>query len=581
MADKRLQEVLDESIDTSVGFEAKDDGFNINAMYWLTNSNNIIPPWWSRNRDIKLTSFWKETNQLSTAVYAAQSKLVGIPFRVVARDPTIPDHVDEAVEITYMISAGSEFLKGWTVAYAKFIEDLLTQDNGAFLEVIGDGLADGPIIGKPFSVRHLDSSRCQRTSNPEFPVLYTAEDDKMYALHWTRVISMAQMPSARRDMRGVGLCAVSRASLIAQTLLDISIYKQELLGSRPANMMLIGKGITGKQIEEAFMYAARESQNAGLKRYARTIAIGSENPDIDIKRVDLKTMEPFDEETTTTLGMFAIAAAFGMDAGELWPMGGGAVNKADSALRRLRSRGKLPAQTTSDLALQFNMKVVPPYLKVMFDFKDDEEDQQRALIRDIRGRNRERDIGTGTINTRTARQRMLEDGDLSRVDFVLMEAEDGRLPDGTTIEVLYHSTDPVFNRHLGSNNGAALLIMADNDQDEAIADLQERRSGALKELSMTTSARKKEQLKLSVAALNWLEEKYHKQDLLSLPEVPIQNRRSGSQITRLTSVNIDGDIPEEDSPSGESPELEVEAEEISVDSDKQTRRGKLWRRMLP
>jgi hypothetical protein len=158
---------------------------------------------------------------------------------------------------------------------------------------------------------------------------------------------------------------------------------------------------------------------------------------------------------------------------------------------------------------------------------------------------------------------MVEDGDMSRIDFELMEAEDGRMPDGTTIEVLYHSPDPVFKRHL--NGAADLLIISDNDKEEAVTDLQTRRSNALLELATTTSARKRDLLKLSVAALNWVEEKYHKQDLLSLPEVPVQNRRAGNQITRLTSVNIDGDIPEdgEEFPNGESEEA-TEQEMVGV-----------------
>ncbi len=463
---------------------------------------------------------------------------------VVARDPTNDRHVVEATETTYMLNAGSEFAKTWSVAYSKFVEDLLTQDNGAFLEVIGDGFADGPIEGAPIAVRHLDSFRCTRTANPEFPVVYLAEDDKRYKIHWSRVIMMAQMPSPRREMHGVGLCAVSRACYIAQNLLDIIVYKQEQLGSRPPNLLLIGQGITGKQIMEAFRSMKEETSNVGLSRYSKIVAIGSENPDINIEKLDLKSMEPFDEETSITLGMFAIAGAFGMDASEIWPTSGGSASKADSALKRLRSRGKLPAQTTSDLAMQFNMKVVPPYLEVKFDFKDDEEDQQRALIRDIRGRNRERDLGTGVVDERTARQNMLNDGDLGRKDFELMELDDGRLPDGTNVGVLFFSADPLYRRHLATDNGADLLLVDSNEIEESVIDIQLRRNGAFKELAATTSTGKRDKLKITLSTLDWLENQYHERHLRALPDVPLQNRRASSQITRLTTVNIDGDAPD-------------------------------------
>ncbi len=70
---KQLQQIVDQSITESTGFVAKEEEFDINALGWLTRSNEIIPPWWSRARDRKLTSFWKESNHLSLAAYSAQS----------------------------------------------------------------------------------------------------------------------------------------------------------------------------------------------------------------------------------------------------------------------------------------------------------------------------------------------------------------------------------------------------------------------------------------------------------------------------------------------------------------------------
>jgi hypothetical protein len=269
--------------------------------------------------------------------------------------------------------------------------------------------------------------------------------------------------------------------------------------------MLVGKGVTGEQLMEAFSLVEQESNNAGQSRYSKMVAIGSENPDIAVERVDLNHMDPFDEETSLTLGMYAIAAAFGMDAGELWPESSGG-SKGDTALKRTRSRGKFPAQTTAAVAAQFNYKVIPPHLQMRFDFKDDEEDQQRAMIRDIRGRNRQREISSGTVNVTTARQVMHDDGDLERVLLEQMELADGRLADGSPVGVLFHDADPVYKRHLSFPFD--VLVTNDNDPDMALTAIQKNKSASLNEWANTTSGSKRDKLRLAYGALDWIESKY-------------------------------------------------------------------------
>ena len=478
--------------------------FGIGAM---AKAGELLPPWWSTRRDLELSAFWKRSPHLSSALYNAQAKLVGIPLQVVARDPTIPEHREQAMDMTIYINESSEFNKSWHVTYAKFMEDLLTQDNGAFIEVIGAGLADGPLFGPGMGMRHLDARRCTRTSNPIYPVLYLAEDNKKYKLHWTRVIQMSQMPSPRAEMHGIGFCAISRAVDIAQNLVDIAIYKQERLGSRPPNMVLLGQGITGQQIMEAFVAGEQEASNRNQTRYSRTVAIGSESPEIDMKVVELSHLDPFDEETSTNLGMYAIALAFGIDAGELWPGQRGSTNQVDANIRRLTTRGKLPAQTTSEITTQINQKVLPPHLRCVFDLPDDEENQQRALIKDIRARNRDRDISSGTITTRAARQQALSYQDIDRATFNSLELGDGRLSDGRPIEILFFEPSPPYSKHLNFSP-VNPLDYTQNDIEDMLPMIHERMANVLTELAVTTSASKEEKLAESYSALVWLEKKY-------------------------------------------------------------------------
>jgi hypothetical protein len=536
MPNARIIDIVERSQDEATGYKPADEGSDgsnrVDLLVGLAKAGQQLPPWWSTSRDRELSRFWKESNHLSLAVYNAQSKLVSLPFEVVARDQTNDMHVLQANELTFLLTSGTQFGETWGSAYARFVEDLLTQDNGGFMEIIGGGNPDGPIVGMPTSVRHLDSQRCTRRADPIYPVRYYAEDGKRYLIHWTRVVYLSQMPSARTDMNGVGLCAVSRVADVAQNLMDILYYKQERLGSRPPNSLIVGKGVTGRQIMEAFYTAAQEASNAGSSRYSKTVAIGSENPDIEIDLIDLNHMEPFDEETSLNLGMYAIASAFGMDVQELWPtLTGG--SSGDASLRRSRSRGKFPAQTTAAVEAQFNYKVMPPHLKLRFDFKDDEEDQQRASIRDIRGRNRQREISSGTVNVATARQFMHDDGDLDRVLLENMELEDGRLGDGSPVGILFYEDDPVYKRHLSFSFD--VLVFNDNDPEAALTEIQKAKTGVLQEWAVTTSASKKDKLRLANGALTWAEKKYEK--LLIQPEPdspngePPKQEATGQQVT--------------------------------------------------
>lgn len=547
----------------SDGEEISSSGLSV--MTWLVQAGELLPPWWSKSRDRKLTTVWRDNNHLSLAIYNTQAKLVGIPFKIVPYDYSNQDHIQEAHEIQYALEVTAQFGRGWSEAYSRFIEDLLTTDNGAFMEIIGRGRPDGPIVGIPLTVRHLDSLRCDRTGDNEFPVIYHGNDGKMYKLHWTRVIFTSQMPSSRQEMFGVGFCGVSRCIDVATTLVDMVRYKQERLGSRPMNQILVGKGITAQNIMEALARVEGSLTDRGFSRYAKTVAIGSENPDIGLERLDLTHKDPFDEEVNTNLGMFAIAAALGMDADEIWPTSGrsGGGSAGDANLRRIRSRGRLPQQLTANISKQFDFKFLPPYLHMEFDFRDDEQDQQEAIIKDIRGRNRERDLGTGSINVRGARIQMLSDSDLSQSSFDQMELTDGRLPDGTSISSLYFDDDPVFVEFLRFiphplqivNNiraeeidpftGQTVVVLSEEKADDVVASIQTQREVVLSALANTLSLRTKLKIHACYYALDWLEEQYNKAVGRVLPHVPMQRRSS------RTDIRV---VPAEESPEGQSAE---------------------------
>lgn len=502
----------------------------IGTLVWLADAGELAPSWWSKARDKYLTKFWKKSNHLSLVIYNAQSKLAGIPFVIEADDPSVTSHVAMAEMITKTLSIGSEYAQGISTALERFYEDLLTQDNGAFLEVleyrkdpIDQRDLSEPIRGTPIAVRHLDSFRCTRTSNPDYPVMYLSpRDNKLYKYHWSRVMYMSQMTSSRAEMNGVGFCAVSRSMQVAQTAIDVLTYKQERLGSRPANQILVGKGITGKTIANAIRQSQAAMNNRGLTRFAALVALGSANPEIGLDVINLNHMDPFDERTSIQFAMYAIAGAFGLDVTEVWPVAGsGGGGEGSAKIQNMRARGKLPAQVTEALAHQFNTKFLPPYLTMRFDFRDDEEDQQRAIIRDIRGRQRERDIGNGSLTVRAARQEMVKDGDVSRAAYEEMEWASGRLADGGSIYTLFFSDGPMSDMvDLGYSNP---LDFGNIDLDEAKSRVAQARSMILTALAGTRAAPYIRELKRHLYLLEWYERDLQKNLAFQAREEAVEN----------------------------------------------------------
>ena len=207
-----LDALIDQSRSQSVQSDtAKPESGGVFTVNWMAKAGAYLPAWWSPKRDKQLRKFWKKSDHLSGAIYAMESKMTAIPRRVVARDQSVKEHIEQAKYMTEVVEKGAQFGEGWEVFFGRFVEDLLTQDNGVFGEIIGDGPKSGPVIGAPISVAHLDSDRCTRTGNIDYPVVFRDTDGKKYKLHYSRVMFMSQMSSPIKEMYGVGFCAVSRA----------------------------------------------------------------------------------------------------------------------------------------------------------------------------------------------------------------------------------------------------------------------------------------------------------------------------------------------------------------------------------
>lgn len=562
MADNGTQAAIDQTVQSRVKSDALDYG-GIDILPLLVRAGELVPAWWSRARDMELSRLWKRSDHISGAISMFQTKTASVPLKVVPRDSSIKRWVKLADQYNQILVEGSDFGGGWhTSLCLKAVEDYLTQDNGFFIEVIGYGRKDGPIVGVPLGMAHLDAQNCQRTSSPEYPVIYTDTDGRRYKLHASRVIFSSAMPSSRARMHGVGFSPLSRMVATAQHLVDIATYEQEKLGSRPPRQAIIAEsGISAENVVTAFLMAENSMDNQSLGRYAKTVVVGPKvaasqaNP-IKLNLIDLNsTPDGFSKTESITLGMFLIALALNIPPRWIWPATQAGATKADAMFQHVAGMGggiglllKIFQQLIggSDKG-NITGKFLPPGLALIFDFQDDEQDRAKAEIGKLRAENRANDLTSGVIDVRVARQQALEAGDISEAQYNDLELKDGRLPGGEDVLTLFYSADPDMQRLLSLSVGDPLDVQSNLDNADFVLDrIRDQRLQAQVALVNVDRANQRAMAEQAVAALTALEKMY------------LEAR--GQQQAEISQG-------ETESPVNEQPENEVEDEGGSSEED--------------
>ena len=492
MAARSKNSNLQAAIDNSVRQEIKEDVDNGGSLlFMLAGQNGAIAPWWSRRRDVQLRELLKQSDHLSGAMYNLCTKIAAIPLRITPKDRSIRQHVILADEYTDYFRNYTEFGAGWEHFISKWVEEYHSQDNGAFVEFVADGASDTPVSGMIYSMNVLDAAQCTRTSNPEFPVVYTDKYGRRYKMHHTRIAAISQSPSPRYDMNNVGFSAVSRCITTAQNLIDIAVYKQERMGSRPSQGILItGGGLDPDDLENAMAVGSMNDSEAGLSRYSTYTVVGNKNylnPTLEQVRLN-DAPEWFNERDSTVLGMAVIAMAFGVDARELFPSIDSGSSKAEAIITHIKQRGKGPGHIISVLEHMLNTKVLPDYLMAEFDFQDDSQDRQSAEIGSVRSYTRVRNIQARVTDPRVERQLMLDRGEITQAQFEELELIDGRLDTGVSVEVLFYSEDEDYKQWLG---------------DCTEANAEEKKIEIMKFLVGTRAAESIRKARRAIAAIEW------------------------------------------------------------------------------
>jgi hypothetical protein len=565
------------SVENTVPFDFVEDvnpGFSSAMINWVVPSRDQEPAWWSPSRDEWLRSYWKDVDALKTAVGTFVDKTLSIPFTIQPVDHSINRHVKLAGEIDSDLRRNSGTIaqgpmRGLKDTLTAFVIDYLTQDNGAFMFIMGNDNSSIPIVGRPTGLLHLDSARCQRTGNPQFPVLYThqmKDGIEYFKIHYTRIIDIANLSSPDADMYGVGVCPISCCTMAAGEIRDIYRYSQEKFGSRPPRQILYAEtGATIEMLTSAIQHWQHKLDMENQTHFGGTLVVAPKNASATLKlaKLDLSNApDGFDRQEAIMQDKAEVAAAFGLDLLDLaMAFGIQGQTRANADVQTRKGRGKGPGALIEALIDKMNAKYLPKSLQAMADNIDDDQDSQRAEIMNTRSQAYARQLQFGIRENRSTRSDMLASGEINQTQFEELELSDGRLPSGITVSALFHSKEEPFKSWLNLGVKDPTNIY-DNESDKILVEIGKAKSRILEEIIVAASSDLiLKDGKQAMAALEMLEKEYNKPDLSMSEEENDASLAANSTNENQSSRKID-----RSELSGSGTERKIQSQNTTQDS---------------
>lgn len=423
-------------------------------MITLGQAADAVEPWspiYPNRRDRYLKAFSRQETMVSNAIYTLKTRMQTLNHEI--NGP--PRAKAAAMKLLKSPGLGDSFLS----LTGKVVDDLLTSDNGAFVEKWGPGnpttdLGDRPVVG----FGHLDSRLCWRTFDPEYPVIYTnPQKNTRHKLHRSRVIMTADNVQPIELARGIGFCAVSRALQWIKIIRDIVTYRDEKVSGRFTRAIGMAKGVTRDQLAGALQANEEDAVNAGWVIYKGIPILAAPGmqagTDIDLILKDLASIpDGFEFESDVTLYAYILAWAFGTDAREFWPATASGATKGDATVQNMKSRGKGIGFLIQTLEWMWR-QCLPEVVTFEYDYSDDEQDKVVADIHKVK---------VDTLNVLVTR------GAISPLEMRALAIADGIInPDVLdSLELPADSDDAPGGPQLDAPPGDAADTQADEDEPD-------------------------------------------------------------------------------------------------------------------
>lgn len=448
---------LADTIDSSV--QTPDHKGTRNLIWRLAYYDKIVPEWWTTKRDKFFREYWPTESFLASAIYSIANRNAAFGWTL--------HGLDEDVEYAQQMLQFMNFGDGWQQSITKFSVDYVSQDNGSFLEVIrpakvkfDDKILPGikqryendfeqwytidngkrvSLAGKDFDVfdspldlpiglANLDAGQCQRTGNPEIPIIYTDRYGKQHKLRWWQVLMFNEMPSPIQSMNNVGYSALTRVFRASHIMQSMSVFKDEKVSGR-FNRAVHITNADADAINDAIAQANEGADNKGLLRYSQPIVATLVKPDatVSVETINLAEVpDGFNEGDTYNWYIANLALALGVDYGFLAPLPGkGLGTAAQSETAQRQARGKSSRLFMDAISNALNFKgILPKSVRFEFIERDIEEELTNEQTKKARADTRKIMLENGEITPTIARQMAVDVGDLEEEYLELLGDED-------------------------------------------------------------------------------------------------------------------------------------------------------------
>lgn len=385
--------------------------------FYLQTQDSEIPEWsyWPLHRDRYLRTIARSETVIAGVLTAFSYKVQTTPVKINAKGKDL--------DIAQALWDNAEYGRGGALMNARLIYEANTQDNGFFVEKYGAGDPNGDLL-ECHGVAMLDSGQCMRSFEPDYPVYYTNPvTGKVHEVQRTRVHTGAQLEQPYELGRGVGFCAVSRALRAIRIMRDIQIYKDEKISGRFTRGIISGKGATNQQFEAVTSGSDHEMEAMGYTTY-RGLPVLLSIDGVELNLLDLASLpDGFDTEKDTTLYVYALAAAFGVDAREIWPATSSGATKADATVQHMKAQGKGFGWAFQTLEAVWDdiFESAGIEATLTYDVQDDAADQAQAQIHQAKIQNAKEMKAEGFLTKREGRaylihEKVLTDDFLDNVD---------------------------------------------------------------------------------------------------------------------------------------------------------------------
>lgn len=401
----------------------RDDATNGLAVFRIFENANgadaggLLPPyppaWWSHQRDAVLAATPFAEGVWADAVAIATSKMASLGWTV---ESDVPLRARTAQTLMQMVEDGA----GWTQFMQMHLADYLTTDNGAFIEVVRATSGAGSRV---LGLMHLDSLRCTRTGDPEYPVLYRDNLGREHAMRPWQVISITDSPSPRASYHGVGRCSASRAYQSIYHLAAARRFLNEKISGRQSQAIYFLTGVTPGQLRDVIATSEAEANGQRVVNYkgATIVPVGSDQQP-DIATIALASLpDGFNRREEYDIALLEYTNAIGLDPQDLQPLTRtplGSSTQSEVLDQKSRTRGL--AAWRVQFVHMVNHWVLPERTTFAFSEADLKQQEHEAKIKSQRVEWVTALVAQGVINEAQALQVLVDYEDLPK-EFITVD----------------------------------------------------------------------------------------------------------------------------------------------------------------